>query len=74
MIQRSTRLRFAIAAALRRVIGIFDTSDLLTFAALAFVWLGLAMVAMPLAFVVTGALLVLVTPIGAALRILIRGR
>lgn len=72
MIRRSTRLRFAIAASLRRVRPNRVTA--LTTVALAFVWLGLAMVSVPLAFVVTGALLVLLTPIGAALRIMIRGR
>jgi hypothetical protein len=47
---------------------------ILTVAALAFVFIGLALESLAAAFVVTGFLLALVTPIGAALRILIRGR
>lgn len=48
---------------------------LLTVAALASLFTGFALWdAWPLAFVVTGFLLALLTPMGAALRILIRGR
>jgi hypothetical protein len=73
MIRLRTRIWFGLAAVVRRV-NVFDGGDILTLAALAFVWYGLSLFAPPLAFVVVGFLLVLVTPIGAALRILLRGK
>jgi len=73
MIRLRTRIWFGLAAVVRRV-NVFDGGDILTLAALALVWYGLSLFAPPLAFVVVGFLLVLVTPIGAALRILLRGK
>jgi len=49
-----------------------DGSDLLTIASLVMLFIGLA--APSAAFGVVGGLLLLLTPIGAALRVLIRGR
>ena len=66
------RSRLLAVAAARRFLR--SPGDVLTIISLAFVWLGLAMVALPLAFVITGCLLMLLTPVGAALRILLRGR
>lgn len=68
-----TRLWVGFRTILRKV-NVFDAGDLLTLAALAFIWYGLALFMLPLAFLVVGALLVLVTPIGAALRIFVRGK
>jgi hypothetical protein len=45
-----------------------------TLAALGLVFVGLALVSVPAALVVTGFLLSLMSPLGAALRILVRGR
>jgi hypothetical protein len=73
MLRTRNRIWFGLVAVVRRV-NVFDGGDLLTLAALAFVWYGLSLFALPLAFIVTGFLLVLVTPIGAALRILLRGK
>ena len=71
----STRLfgaRLRLYAELRRLIRGTDGSDVLTVLALAGVFAGFALPS--LAFGVTGGLLLLLTPIGAALRVLIRGR
>ena len=73
MIRLRTRTWFGLTAFLRKV-NVFDAGDVLTLAALAFIWFGLALFALPAAFIVTGALLVLVTPIGAALRVFLRGK
>jgi hypothetical protein len=64
------RLRFL--AKLKGAIRGFDASDFLTVTSLAFIFAGLALPSW--AFGVTGGLLLLLTPIGAALRLLIRGR
>jgi hypothetical protein len=66
----ATRLRFAVA--LRRAIRGFDFRDFLTVLALGGIFAGLALPSM--AFGVTGGLLLLLTPIGDALRLLIRGK
>jgi len=47
---------------------------ILTVAALGCIWIGLALVSLSAAFVATGLLLIFVTPIGAAIRIFLRGR
>ena len=73
MLRLRNRVWFGFAAAVRKV-NIFDGGDLLTIAALASIWYGLSLLSVPVAFVVLGLLLVLVTPIGAALRILLRGK
>lgn len=66
----AARLRLYVIL-LRFVRGI-DFRDALTVVALALVFVGLA--APSLAFGVTGGLLLLVTPIGDALRMLVRGK
>jgi len=64
------RLRFY--ARLRKFLRDTDGADVLTVVALGFLFVGLALPS--LAFGVVGGLLVLLTPIGTALRLLIRGR
>lgn len=64
--------RLRLYTALLRVIRGIDGSDLLTVTSLAFLFIGLALPSV--AFAVIGGLLVLLTPIGTALRVLIRGR
>ena len=64
--------RLRLYVALARVVKGVDGSDLLTVAALGLLFVGLAMPSW--AFGVVGALLTLLTPIGTALRMLIRGR
>lgn len=66
------RARLRLYVALTRVIRGIDGSDVLTIVALGLLFIGLA--APSAAFGVVGGLLVLLTPIGAALRLLIRGR
>jgi hypothetical protein len=71
----STRLfgaRLRLFVDIRRFVRGFDFRDALTVVALVGVFVGLA--APSLAFGVTGALLLLLTPIGDALRFLIRGK
>lgn len=64
--------RLRLYMALLRMVRGLDGSDLLTIVSLAFLFLGLTMPSV--GFAVVGGLLVLLTPIGAALRFLIRGR
>lgn len=64
--------RLRLANSIRRFARGIDGSDVLTVVALAFLFIGL--LAPSWAFGVVGALLTLLTPIGTALRILIRGR
>ena len=54
----------------------FDAGDILTVAALVFLGVGLAWVTTSpgWAFLTTGCLLIWLTPIGAAIRILLRGK
>jgi len=66
----ATRRRLSIAFV--RVVRGFDGSDLLTVAALSLLFIGLAMPSV--AFGVVGGLLILLTPIGVALRMFVRGR
>lgn len=66
------RARLRLYVALTRVVRGIDGTDVLTVAALALLFVGLA--APSAAFGVVGGLLVLLTPIGTALRLLIRGR
>lgn len=65
-----SRLRLTLS--IRRFIRGIDGSDVLTVVALSLLFVGL--MAPSWAFGVVGALLTLLTPIGTALRILIRGR
>ncbi len=65
------RLRITSPALISRTL-VKHATSILTVTSLAFVFVGLAMPSA--AFGVVGALLVLLTPIGAALRILIRGK
>lgn len=51
-----------------------DLSDGLTIGSLLLIGIGLAMVAVPLALVVVGSLVGLMTPLGGAVRLFIRGR
>lgn len=69
---RRFRLRLMLYVALARFVRGIDATDVLTVTALALLFIGLAMPSA--AFGVVGALLVLLTPVGAALRQLIRGR
>lgn len=64
--------RLRLANSIRRFARGVDGSDVLTVVALTFLFVGL--LAPSWAFGVVGALLTLLTPIGTALRILIRGR
>lgn len=64
--------RLRLYVALLRIVRGIDGSDLLTITSLAFLFIGLA--APSAAFGVVGGLLVLLTPVGAALRVFIRGR
>lgn len=64
--------RLRLYVALTRVIRGVDGTDVLTIVALALLFVGLALPSA--AFGVVGGLLVLLTPIGTALRLLIRGR
>lgn len=66
------RARLRLYVALTKVISRVDATDVLTVVALGLLFIGLA--APSAAFGVVGGLLVLLTPIGAALRLLIRGR
>jgi hypothetical protein len=65
-------LRLRLAAKVYAFIRGFDASDALTVLSLVFIFVGLALPSW--AFAVTGGLLCLLTPIGGALRVLIRGR
>jgi hypothetical protein len=69
---RRFRFRLVATASIRRFLR--TPGDVLTIVSLGLLFAGLAMVAVPLALVVTGSLLVLLTPVGAAIRILLRGR
>lgn len=69
---RRFAFRLRLSHRIRRFITTTDGSDVLTVVALAMLFVGL--LAPSWAFGVIGALLVLLTPIGTALRILIRGR
>ena len=68
---RRYRLRLMAPALISRTL-VKHASTILTVVSLTFLFLGLALPSA--AFGVVGALLLLLTPIGAALRILIRGR
>lgn len=65
-------IRLRASLAVRKAIRGTDGSDVLTVVALGFLFIGLF--APSAAFGVVGGLLVLLTPVGAALRVLIRGR
>lgn len=69
---RRFAFRLRLQVNLRRFIRGTSFSDVLTVVSLSFLFIGLAMPSA--AFAVVGGLLVLLTPIGAALRLLIRGR
>lgn len=64
--------RLRLYARIRRIIRGTDGTDVLTVVSLSFVFIGLTLPS--LAFGVVGGLLVLLTPIGTALRFLIRGK
>lgn len=64
--------RLRLYASLRRFLRQTDGTDVLTIVSLTLLFIGLA--APSLAFGVVGGLLVLLTPIGTALRLIIRGR
>jgi len=64
--------RLRLSAALSRFVRGVDASDVLTVVSLVCIFVGLAQPSA--AFGVVGFLLVLLTPIGAALRVLIRGK
>lgn len=69
----AARLRLTIA--LTRLVSVIDTSDLLTLATLGLIGAGVAAVASTgWALLIVGLLLSLVTPIGTALRIFVRGK
>lgn len=61
----------AIRRFVRGLLGRFGEEDILEVIALTLLAVGLGF---PLGLVVTGALLLLITPIGTAVRLLIRGR
>lgn len=64
--------RLRLVTKFNRALRGFDASDFLTVTSLLFIFIGLALPSW--AFGVTGGLLIWLTPIGAALRLLIRGR
>ena len=69
---RRFEARLRLYLALRRIIVGVDASDILTVLALAGIFAGLALPSA--AFGAVGFLLMLLTPIGTALRVFIRGR
>jgi hypothetical protein len=62
--------RLRAAQAVRSI----DATDFLTVIALGLLWAGVAMLNVAVACIVAGSLLALLTPVGAAVRILLRGR
>jgi len=64
--------RLRLYASIRKGIRETDGTDVLTVVSLGFLFVGLALPS--IAFGVVGGLLVLLTPIGTAIRFLIRGR
>lgn len=64
--------RLRLYVDMRKLYRRIDASDVLTIISLTFLFVGLALPSA--AFGVVGGLLVLLTPIGTALRVLIRGR
>jgi hypothetical protein len=75
MTRPSLRVRlFAARLRLGQMLRAIDSGDVLSVAALGCLFAGVAMLSLPAAFIVTGSLLALLTPVGAAVRILLRGR
>lgn len=71
---RLFRARLLVARAIRRAFGGFDASDVFTIVALVAIFAGVAMFSVPAALILSGSLLLTVTPIGAAVRLMLRGR
>lgn len=69
---RRFRFRLDIMSRLRRIRR--DPGDILTIVSLGCLFAGVAMLSVPAALILTGSLLALLTPVGAAVRMLIRGR
>jgi hypothetical protein len=71
---RLFRARLLVVRAIRRAFGGFDASDVFTILGLVALGIGIAMLSVPAALIVSGSLLLAVTPIGAAVRMMLRGR